>query len=301
MVNSNDLEKKVDKKKIVVIDDELVTRKIVERALEKTFDVYIVTNIFESIRVCEIQMPDLILLDLLMPSVDGFEILQLLKHHATLCDTPVICMSSTEVKEDRERVRAQGAIGFIKKPITIKTLSFDINQILDSVTNIISSKKNKVDFITSFNLAEKDKYINSIISNIPKGEKVIFLSWTRGDYFYEENESVRNLIDDESLVFLEIKPTLITKFSYMQELIPLLDDLIGLSGQEHRESHLVFDEPRNLLNIQNTDKSISQAYKISQIFHNTFKQITYINSRPKEDSEQLFLNKIGKILVGNRK
>lgn len=290
-----------NKKKVVVIDDEIVTRKIIDKALSDVFEVYIVTNIFESIGVCEVQLPDVILLDLLMPSVDGFEILELLKNHSTLCDTPVICMSSTQEKDDRLRVRAQGAIGFIKKPVSLKTLSFDINQILDSVTNTISSKKNMIDFIVAYNLSAKDKRIHSIISNIPEGEKVILLSWTRGEYFYEENDDIRRSIDDESLVFLEFKPALITKFSYMQELIPLLDDLSGVSGQNFREAHLVFDEPRNLLNIHNKDKSISQAYKISQIFHNTFKKVTYISSRPKKESDQLFLNKIGKILVGNRK
>ena len=301
MENSVELDKLSSKKKVVVIDDEIVTRKIIDKALNEVFEVYIVTNIFESIGICEVQLPDVILLDLLMPSVDGFEILELLKNHSTLCDTPVICMSSTQEKEDRLRVRAQGAIGFIKKPVSLKTLAFDINQILDSVTNTISSKKNMVDFITTYNVSEKEKRINSIISDIPEGERVIFLSWTRGEYFYEENESIRKSIDDESLVFLEVKPALITKFSYMQELIPLLDDLTGVSGERFREAHLVFDEPRNLLNIHNTDKSVSQAYKISQIFHNTFKKITYINSRPKKESDQLFLNKIGKILVGSRK
>lgn len=301
MIDIKDVIQHSGKKKVVVIDDEVVTRKIVLKALENTFDVYIVTNTFESIRVCEVQMPDVILLDLMMPSVDGFEILELLKNHAVLCDIPVICMSSSEDSDDRKRIRNLGAIGFIKKPISIKTLSDDINQTLESVTNVISSIKNHVEFVTAFNTLEKDKHILNLLSNIEEDEKVIFLSWDKGDYFYEENELIRKYIDDERLIFLETKPSLITKFSYMQDLSPLIDDITHFTGRRSRDITLVFDEIRNLINNHNSDRGISQAYKLSQNLHNNFKNVTYINSRPRKDNEQLFLNKIGKILVGNRK
>ncbi|WP_052590615.1 response regulator [Halobacteriovorax marinus] len=288
------------KKKVVVIDDEAVTRKLVEKALSERFEVYIVDNIFESIRVCELHMPDVILLDLLMPSVDGFEILNLLKHHAILCDIPVICMSSTEAREDRIRIRELGAIGFIKKPVSIKTLASDIDQSLDSVTNIITSKKNNIEFIIGFNVQEKDKFILKKIQRIPEGETVVFLSWSKGEYFYESNESLKKYIDDERLIFLEIKPTLITKFPYLQDLTPLLEDVLSFLGEKSRETHLVFDEPSVLLNFQNTEKTTSQALKFAQSLISNFKKISYIDIRPKKEDEQSFLNKIGKILVGNR-
>ncbi len=300
MIDIKDVLQHSGKKKVVVIDDEAVTRKIVSKSLEEDFEVYIVTNIFESIRVCEIQMPDVILLDLFMPSVDGFEILGLLKNHAVLCDIPVICMSSSDDPEDRERIRDLGAIGFIKKPISRKTLADDIGQTLESVTNVISSFKNHVDFITAFNSLEKDKHILNTITNIAEDEKVIFLSWDKGDYFYEENETIKKYIDDERLIFLETKPSLITKFAYMQDLSPLIDDITHFTGRRSRDITLVFDEIRNLINDHHSDRGISQAYKLSQNLHNNFKKVTYINSRPRKEDEQLFLNKIGKILVGNR-
>jgi len=300
LIDIKDVLQHSGKKKVVVIDDEAVTRKIVSKSLEEDFEVYIVTNIFESIRVCEIQMPDVILLDLFMPSVDGFEILGLLKNHAVLCDIPVICMSSSDDPEDRERIRDLGAIGFIKKPISRKTLADDIGQTLESVTNVISSFKNHVDFITAFNSLEKDKHILNTITNIAEDEKVIFLSWDKGDYFYEENETIKKYIDDERLIFLETKPSLITKFAYMQDLSPLIDDITHFTGRRSRDITLVFDEIRNLINDHHSDRGISQAYKLSQNLHNNFKKVTYINSRPRKEDEQLFLNKIGKILVGNR-
>ncbi|WP_372656326.1 PleD family two-component system response regulator [Halobacteriovorax sp.] len=300
MIDIKEVVQHSGKKKVVVIDDEVVTRKVVSKALEDDFDVYIVTNIFESIRICEVQMPDVILLDLLMPSVDGFEILELLKNHAVLCDIPVVCMSSSEDSSDRKRIRNLGAIGFIKKPISVKTLADDINQVLESVTNVISSVKNHVEFITTFNSLEKDKYILKILTNIAEDEKVIFLSWDKGDYFYEENELIKKYIDDERLIFLETKPSLITKFSYMQDLSPLLDDITRFTGRRSRDITLVIDEIRNLINDQNSDRGVSQAYKLSQNLHNNFKNVTYLNSRPRKNDEQLFLNKIGKILVGNR-
>lgn len=290
---------KVEMKKIVVIDDEPITRKLIQSSLKNDFEVYLVGNVTEALRICELQMPDMILLDLIMPNVDGFEMLQLLKNNPSLCDIPVLCMSATDSADNRERVHAGGASGFIKKPIDRRTLPRDVKHILESMNNNIVSKNKRVNFSVCFNEVEKDKRILKTIEEaLVNKEKVIYLSWEHGEDYISSNLILKKYIDNNELIYLEIKPNLISKFPYMQDLSSLLLDIEKFIGGKSRDYHLVLDEPRQLLNVSHKDKTISQAYSIGMLFHGSFMKVSYINTRPQIDSDQLFLNKIGKILIG---
>ncbi len=103
-------------KKILIIEDDKFLREIVVRKLTK--DGYKAVQAFdgeEGIKKAKEEKPDLILLDLILPGLDGFEILAMLKSDQKIASIPVIILSNLGQKEDIEKGLKMGAIDYIVK------------------------------------------------------------------------------------------------------------------------------------------------------------------------------------------
>jgi CheY-like chemotaxis protein len=74
--------------------------------------------------------PDLILLDLSMPKMDGWEMMTALQTHPTMRDVPVVALTAHAMPADRIRVHEAGFNGYIVKPINLPTLMVDLRQTL---------------------------------------------------------------------------------------------------------------------------------------------------------------------------
>jgi two-component system cell cycle response regulator DivK len=68
------------------------------------------------------QKPDLILMDMMMPDADGLEVVARLRKEPELADIPVVILSAGAALDDRERVQAAGAQGYLTKPVSLNTL-----------------------------------------------------------------------------------------------------------------------------------------------------------------------------------
>jgi len=66
--------------------------------------------------------PDIVLLDMMMPEMDGYETLEILKEYPSLKQIPVIAVTARAMKGDREKCIDAGAWDYISKPIDLKTL-----------------------------------------------------------------------------------------------------------------------------------------------------------------------------------
>jgi CheY-like chemotaxis protein len=76
-------------------------------------------------------IPDLIVLDLLMPDVDGFAVLEWIRENGGFDQIPVIVLTSSETPEHEERVMELGAKAFFKKPTDLDSLGEVVRQIVD--------------------------------------------------------------------------------------------------------------------------------------------------------------------------
>ncbi|MGB2600260.1 MAG: response regulator [Candidatus Omnitrophota bacterium] len=104
-------------KKILVVDDEPHTVKMVESRLKANgFDVITAGSGREGLKKAQEKAPDLILLDILMPEMDGHETLSRLKESAETKNIPVIMFTSKGQVEDVERSSYAGAVDYIIKP-----------------------------------------------------------------------------------------------------------------------------------------------------------------------------------------
>lgn len=96
-----------------------------------------------ALAVAEEYQPDLILLDILMPHVDGIQVLQHLKQNASTCQIPVIAVTALARDEDRRSLLSAGFTDYISKPYMLDDLETLIHHHLQahSVCNVLSDLK----------------------------------------------------------------------------------------------------------------------------------------------------------------
>jgi twitching motility two-component system response regulator PilG len=119
--------------KVMVIDDSKTIRRTAETLLKKEgFEVITATDGFEALSMIADHHPDLILLDIMMPRLDGYQTCALIKHHRVFRHTPVIMLSSKDSLFDRARGRVVGSDNYITKPFTREELLTVIEQHTDN-------------------------------------------------------------------------------------------------------------------------------------------------------------------------
>ncbi len=105
---------------ILIVDDSTTNLVLLEAILqEEGYNTDIALSAKEAFAIIERKKPDLILLDLLMPQVSGFEILEKLKSNLSTSEIPVVIVSAVSTKENVEMCRRLGAVDFFAKPIDI--------------------------------------------------------------------------------------------------------------------------------------------------------------------------------------
>jgi len=119
------------KRTILVVDDNPDIMAVIRTILE--MEGYVVQSAFsgqEAINLLEGQKPDLILLDIMMPQLDGLEVLTRLKGNPSTSSIPVILLTSRVEYEHVLEGYKKGAAYYITKPFTRHQLLVDINSIL---------------------------------------------------------------------------------------------------------------------------------------------------------------------------
>jgi CheY-like chemotaxis protein len=106
-------------KKILVIEDDVILLKALNiELLSNGFDVVSAVNGEGGLELIKKGGIDLVLLDLIMPKLDGFKVLEVISQDAKLSKVPVIVLSNLNQKSDIERAKNLGAIDFYEKATT---------------------------------------------------------------------------------------------------------------------------------------------------------------------------------------
>ena len=103
--------------KILIADDQPVNIRALHALFSEHFDVFMATGGAQAIRICQRELPDLVLLDVVMDDVDGHEVCRLLKADALTSAIPVIFITSQNQEADEVRALQLGAVDFITKPV----------------------------------------------------------------------------------------------------------------------------------------------------------------------------------------
>ena len=121
-------------KKILLVEDNHVNRELVREMLEGgDFEVFEAENGLEALHLLPKTQPDLVLLDIQMPVLDGMSAIKQLRQKPQYASLPVLALTAYAMVGDRERVLAAGFSGYVTKPIDRKTLLAEISLRLSEV------------------------------------------------------------------------------------------------------------------------------------------------------------------------
>lgn len=103
-------------KKILIIEDDKFLRKVISKKLiREKYEVIEAIDGEEGLRLTQLKNPDLILLDLVLPQMDGFEVLERIKSNRSISKIPVIILSNLGGEDKISRGLKMGAVGFLVK------------------------------------------------------------------------------------------------------------------------------------------------------------------------------------------
>ncbi|KAA3636712.1 MAG: response regulator [Calditrichaeota bacterium] len=123
--------------KVFIVDDESEITEIVDTFLtEHGFQVTTENNPVEAIKKIKNVKPNVILLDIMMPGIDGYEICQQLKQDPEFVNTPVIFLTGKDRSDDMGRSFKSGGDMFIKKPFSCERLLEIVNIVMMSTGNM---------------------------------------------------------------------------------------------------------------------------------------------------------------------
>ena len=109
--------------KVLIVDDEPNILISLEFLLTKGgFKVFVARDGVEAIELVNKEAPDIVILDIMMPNVDGYEVCQYIKNDIKLKDTKVVFLSAKSKDEDIAKGYALGADLYLKKPFSTRTL-----------------------------------------------------------------------------------------------------------------------------------------------------------------------------------
>jgi len=120
--------------KILIVDDDSGIRMLLSKFLEREgFDILIAEDGLKGVDEAKANHPDLIILDVIMPRMDGLTAARLIKFYKPLQDVPIIFLTAKDAEKDIELAEEVNAEVYITKP-------FDVHQVIKVVKEILENK-----------------------------------------------------------------------------------------------------------------------------------------------------------------
>jgi DNA-binding response OmpR family regulator len=118
---------------ILLIEDNLGISENMKSLLElHEYDVLTANNGEEGATIAREQRPDLVISDIYMPEVNGYELLEMFSEHEEMRDIPVIMVSGRNEMDDVSLAMSKGAAGYVTKPFMFKNLHATIKRVLSA-------------------------------------------------------------------------------------------------------------------------------------------------------------------------
>lgn len=118
--------------KILIIEDDKFLRELITRKLtDEGFNIIEAVDGEDGLKKIKESKPDLVLLDLILPSIDGFEVLSKIKADASIASIPIIILSNLGQKEEVEKGLKMGAVDYLIKA------HFTPGEIIEKIKNVL--------------------------------------------------------------------------------------------------------------------------------------------------------------------
>jgi two-component system, sensor histidine kinase and response regulator len=234
----------MEKNRILIVDDQPNNLKVISSILSKQYKLFVANSGEKALKILEVEMPDLILLDVMMPNMDGYQVCEILKQDERTKDIPIIFLTAKNELEDIVKGFDLGAVDYITKP-------FKIREVEVRIKNHIRLENAKIE-LRDLN-AEKDKFFSIIAHDLksPFGALIGMLELMSKNFeiFTEE----------------ELKETSKELYSSAQGVYKLLENLLEWSRIQrktisfnpvHSNIYLIANNIVQILNMQAKNKSI---------------------------------------------
>ena len=117
------------KKKILIVDDDLDMLNLYQAVLREVFETIPATNGKEAVELAVAEVPDLILMDIMMPEMDGLQAAQLIRENPKTRSIPIIAVTALRSRKDKEKCLQSGCDDYIPKPFTFSLLFSHIEKL----------------------------------------------------------------------------------------------------------------------------------------------------------------------------
>ncbi|MDP1527197.1 MAG: adenylate/guanylate cyclase domain-containing protein [Rhodocyclaceae bacterium] len=211
---------------ILVVDDTPQNLSLMSDLLESLYTVKLAPSGARALKIASTNPPDLILLDIMMPEIDGYEVCRTLKANPETSDIPVIFLTAMQAMEDEERGLQLGAVDYITKPISPPILLARVRNQLD--LKAAADKMRQQNHL----LEQERTKARELLHNILPVEIAEELSQT-GKVKPVRNESVSILFTDFS-GFTQASATMPADrmVSELNEIFSAFDDICAETGIE---------------------------------------------------------------------
>lgn len=116
-------------KRVLYVEDNEANKLLVRRILEaKGFEMLEAEDAQRGLEIAQREIPDLILMDISLPGMDGLEATGVLKNTEAVAHVPVVALTANAMKGDAEKCLAAGCDGYLQKPISVKELLSVVNR-----------------------------------------------------------------------------------------------------------------------------------------------------------------------------
>jgi CheY-like chemotaxis protein len=119
-------------KRILIADDKATGRELVRTILEADgYEIHEAVDGLQAVVQARAVRPDLVILDLHMPGLDGFGVVAVLRQDASFAPMPILALTASAMMGDRERALAAGFTGYVTKPIRMAALRAEVGRLLE--------------------------------------------------------------------------------------------------------------------------------------------------------------------------
>lgn len=120
------------KARILIIEDNPVNMELAQDLLEvHGFEVLAASTAEDGLRIARDEVPDIVLMDISLPGMDGLEATRQLKQDPITLEIPVVCLTAHAMEGDKEKAISNGAVGYIIKPFNTREFADQIASYLN--------------------------------------------------------------------------------------------------------------------------------------------------------------------------
>jgi CheY-like chemotaxis protein len=121
------------KTRVLLVEDNQMNSRLVEYVLERDgFSVRVMSSAEDAIRAAAEDIPDIVLMDIQLPGMDGLEATRQLKKNPITAKIPIVAITAHAMTGDEERILAAGCEGYISKPINTRELADTVKKFLSA-------------------------------------------------------------------------------------------------------------------------------------------------------------------------